>query len=173
MIHHRFLGFSGGRRVGECVAVFWLAGIFALLDGSYACASEDWVSGPALQRQLDSPVDILWSGTPLRHAVGNLSREYRVAVLIDRRVDPEQKVEMQFSAAPLRTVFNDLARRRGLGVSVLGDVVYLGPAAVDTRLRTLSALREEELRRLPAAPPESSAAPSRSAGTISPNRGPY
>ena len=52
---------------------------------------------------------------------------------------------------PLRAAFEKIARSRGLGVSLLGPVLFMGPPEAAARLRTLAALREEDVRRLPAA----------------------
>jgi len=59
--------------------------------GLAAAGSEspgDWLTGSRFEKQLAEPVDVFYSGTPLRQAVMSLSRTRRVAALIDRRVDP-------------------------------------------------------------------------------------
>ncbi len=113
-----------------------------------------WATGSALQDRLDSPVDILWAGNPLRHAIGNLLRSQRVAMLIDRRVDPDQKLDIRLKGVPLRSALQEVARSRGLGVSTLGPVLFLGPPEAASRLRTLSAMRAEDLQALPPAAAE-------------------
>jgi hypothetical protein len=120
-----------------------------------ACATDalgatDWATGTRLQKQLARPVGISWSGNPLRQALGGLSRAQHVAVLIDRRVDPGQEVDLQFDGLPLQEALREIARDRQLGVSLLGPVAYFGPPEVSSRLRTIAALRTEEIRRLPA-----------------------
>ncbi len=107
-----------------------------------------------MQKRLNSPLAILLLGNSLRQAVGKLSRLQGVAVLIDRRVDPDEKLDIQWDGVPLRAGLEEIARRRGLGVSLLGPVLYLGPRGAAARLRTLSALREEDVRRLPKAAAE-------------------
>jgi len=111
----------------------------------------NWATGSALQRQLAEPVDVLWVNNPLREAIGNLSRVRRVAVLIDRRVDPGQELNVSLKGVPLESALHKIARRRGLEVSRLGDVVYLGPAAASDRLRAVAEEFTEEIRRLPPA----------------------
>jgi hypothetical protein len=109
-----------------------------------------WLTGSALRSRLDEAVDIYWSDTPLRHAVETLSRSYRVAVLIDRRVDPGQRLNLKLSATPLRGALERITEGRGLGVSWLGPVAYLGPSRAASRIRTLAELRRGEIRGLPA-----------------------
>jgi hypothetical protein len=124
----------------------------ALLGASPADVSgaTNWLTGAPLQRQLTQPVGISWSGNPLRQALGGLSRTQRVAVLIDRRVDPGQKLELQLNDLPLEALLREIARTRQLGVSLLGSVVYFGPPRASSLLRTIAALRTEEIRGLPA-----------------------
>jgi hypothetical protein len=109
-----------------------------------------WLTGTSAHLQLGVVVaNVYWSDAPLRQAVISLSRIHRVAVLIDRRVDPDQRLELTITNVPLEGVFQRIAEARGLGIAVLGSVVYLGPPAPASRLRTLSALRHDELGKLP------------------------
>ena len=110
-----------------------------------------WLDGTALEQQLRTPVDVFWSGTPLRQAVVSLAHSRRAAVLIDRRVDPGQKLNLQSNGLPLEQVYREIAQSRQLGITWLGPVAYFGPPRATSRLRTLAELRREEVRRLPAA----------------------
>lgn len=120
-------------------------------DVAEAVGATGWVTGTGLQRRLSRPVNVVWSGNPLRKALHNLSRAQQVAMLIDRRVDPGRKLQLQLEGVPLETALKEIARSQGLGVSWLGPVAYFGPPAASTRLRTIAALRTEEIRRLPPA----------------------
>jgi len=124
-----------------------LAGLAAAADRP----STVWRSGAALQKQLAEPVDVFWSGTPLRQALGNLSHSQRVAVLIDRRTDPGQTLQIRRNGLSLDRVFQEIAESRGLGICWVGPVAYVGPTRATSRARTLVALRREEVGRLPAA----------------------
>ncbi len=100
-----------------------------------AAGHVNWLSGVALQRQLAEPEpEIFWAENPLRKAMTDLSRLRRVAILIDRRVDPGQKLDVSLQGVPLGTVLGEIARGRGLGVSRLSAVVYLGPLSAAERL---------------------------------------
>ncbi len=110
-----------------------------------------WHGGAALQKELARPVDLFWSGLPLRRAITDLSRTRRVGVLIDRRVDPGQELEMKVSGMPLEQVLREIADHRQLGLTWLGPVAYFGPPQATSRVRTLAELRREEARRLGAA----------------------
>jgi hypothetical protein len=130
--------------------VLWVAGAAGVCKAAAARETARWATGAELQKRLNSPVDITWAENPLRHAIGNLSRSQKVAALIDRRVDADQKLDVELEGVTLRAAFEEIARGRGLGVSLLGPVLFLGPPAAASRLRTVAALREEDVRRLPA-----------------------
>lgn len=120
------------------------------------CRAEEstWLTGAAFRRQLQEtagPTGPSWSGTPLREALNNLARARHVAVLLDRRVDPGQRLELNAEGRPLEEVFDAISRDRGLGVSIFEPVVYLGPPQAALRLRTLIAVRLEEVEQLPVA----------------------
>ncbi len=131
-----------GLRLVVAVTVAWQCA--ALYAGQV-----NWATGPALQKQLAEPVDIYWANNPLRQAIGNLSRTRRVAVLIDRRVDPGRELNVSLKGVPLESALRQIARPRGLDVSRLGDVFYLGPAADADRLNAVSTEFKEKIRRLP------------------------
>jgi hypothetical protein len=108
-----------------------------------------WLTGSALRRQLDAVETVYWSGTPLRDAITGFSRARRIAVLIDRRVDPGQSVELRLSGQPVEAVLGELAASLGIGVCWMGPVAYFGPVEATSRARTVAQLRREEIRRLP------------------------
>ncbi len=123
------------------------------LVGAFATASfgaTRWLTDADLYRQLTQPVDAVWSEMPLRDALRGLSRDQRVAILIDRRVDPGQKLKLELDGEPLRAAFLEIARDRKLGLSMFGPVAFFGPPEVSSRLRTIAALRREAVQKLPA-----------------------
>jgi hypothetical protein len=117
-----------------------------------ARGAADWATGARLQKQLGQRVGISWSGNPLRQAVNGLARAEPVAVLIDRRIDPGQEIDLELDDLPLEAALQEIARARQLGVSILGPVVYFGPRRASSLLRTIAALRTEEIGRLPPGP---------------------
>jgi hypothetical protein len=125
----------------------WFAA-FAISAGR-AGAGTQWATGPALEERLAKTVNITWEGNPLRQALTDLSRAQGVAVLIDRRVDPGRKLDLSLEQVRLGAALQDIARRQGLGVSRVGPVAYFGPPGVAARLRTVTALRTNDVGRLP------------------------
>jgi hypothetical protein len=141
-------GFKGVRSIAAALVSC------VLLGQSVAQAAGDvkWITGPELVKQrLAQPVNILWSSTPLRSALGSLARAQQVAILLDRRVDPGQKIDLTLKDAPLEAVLATIADRLGLGVARLGSVVYLGPPSTAKRLASAAATLQQATRRLPPA----------------------
>ncbi len=125
--------------------------IFALPRDSIRAADVVWLTGAKLQQQLTLPSSVSWTGAPLRKSLYALGEAQKVAVLLDRRIDPDQKLDLSIENDSLEIAFKKIAARGKLGYSQLGPVAYFGPPATAAKLRTLSALRKEEINKLPAA----------------------
>ena len=130
----------------------WALLCAAVLSGDgLACGAEArtaWLSGGALTLQLGARADVRWSTTPFRESLYGLSRSQRVAALLDRRVDPDQRVTLALHDKPLGEIFQEVAERHGLGQTLLGGTTYFGPPAAAARLRTAVELRRAEVRQL-------------------------
>jgi hypothetical protein len=114
-------------------------------------SSADWKTGPALARQLAAPLSITWASNPLRRAMSNLAASQEVAILLDRRLDPDRKLEFTADNLPLEQVLEQIAAKEQMGVSFVGPVVYFGPAATTRKLATLAVLRKEQAAAHPSA----------------------
>jgi hypothetical protein len=128
--------------------------IVASAEGGFAGPKPDtgWATGETLQARLDAVIPkVFWSSAPLRSVVRSLSTTQRIAILIDRRVDPEQPVDLSLDDITVRTLLEKIAEPRELGWTRIGSVIYLGPAETAAILRTLSALRHDDVAKLPAA----------------------
>ena len=119
--------------------------ITVLFTFTAASANEPvaWLTGEKLKSQLEQNVGATWEAIPLRRAITSLSRSQRVAILLDRRVDPDQKIDLSFTDVPLERRLKLIAGKLQIGVAQVGPVIYLGPAATAEKLRTLSALRND------------------------------
>jgi hypothetical protein len=122
-----------------------------VLAGGHAGAAEPvrWHTAEGVRRQLDQPLSLSWSGAPAREALLNLSRSQRVPIVLDRRVDPGQELELTLNDVSLRDALAQIAAKLHVGVGQAGPVMYLGPHAAAERLQTLVELRRHEINRLP------------------------
>jgi len=96
---------------------------------------------------LDRPISATWKGVGLRSILRRLSHEREIAILLDRRADPEQEIQIDTGEQSLRSAVDKIARLAHLAVTRVGNSLLLAPAAAASRLRTLVALRENELAR--------------------------
>jgi hypothetical protein len=110
--------------------------------------SVDWQTGAGLRQQLQATVGVTWSGNPLRRGLTNLSVSQRVAVLLDRRVDPDQTIDFSATNTPFEQLIHGVAAKLQLGVSRVGPVLYVGPPDTTKKLATLVELRKEDIRSL-------------------------
>ncbi len=129
-----------------CAALGLAAGLALAADGD---APTKWLTGEKFKAQLSQKVGVTWAGTPLRRALSSLARSQQVAILLDRRVDPEQKIELSFDDIALDSALKLIAAKKQIGLAVVGSVVYLGPAETAAKIRTLAALRKDEALHLP------------------------
>lgn len=113
-----------------------------------ASTSIEWMTGKKLDWALDQPVVATWQNAELRIATRALSEQRQVPIVFDRRLDPNRMFSLVTRSEPLRDVWPQLAGIVDGGVSITGQTVYLGPVSAAGKLRTLIALRQEEIQQL-------------------------
>jgi len=94
---------------------------------------------------LERPIAGNWKGVSLRSILRRLSREREVAILLDRRVDPDQTIDIDTGECSLRSAIHEIAATAHSAASQVGNCLEVAPPAAAGRLRTIIALREREL----------------------------
>jgi hypothetical protein len=94
---------------------------------------------------------IHWQDVPLRDAIQRLQRLFNESVFLDRRIDPTTRVTLATEASSVEDIMRRLAADNGWGVTRLGDVVYVGPAAAAARLTKMLPILKEAAAKLPRA----------------------
>ena len=90
--------------------------------------SPQWLSGKKLEQAAKrSPIFVNWQQVPLHSQLHALSRNLKIAILLDRRVDPSQLVDRQDRDLTFEQFLWSLAEKEPLGVCQVGDLYYLGP----------------------------------------------
>ncbi len=112
--------------------------------------AEEFLIGTPFHKVLDQSTGLTWSGDSLRNALQELSRSKKVAILLDRRIDPTQELKLSRANIPLRDLIAAIADSVGAGSTVVGNVVYVGPKPSAERLPLLIKLRGQELVQLAA-----------------------
>lgn len=107
------------------------------------------LKGAEFRRALREPIGpITWEEKPLRGALERLTEMQGVAIMLDRRIDPDQKVDFAGSSSSLESLLNMLAQRHGANVCPVGSVLYVGPGATVSVLPTLVAKQQTQARTL-------------------------
>lgn len=104
------------------------------------------LTGSKFHQQLEQQTSGSWTNVELRSLLNKLASERRVAILLDRRIDPTVKMQVDIVDQPLREGLHEIARMVHADVSVTENLVYFGPPSATGRLRTLIELRTAELR---------------------------
>ncbi len=104
-------------------------------------------AGAAFQLALQRSLSVSQGDSQLLDVLNSVAQDQAVAVLLDRRLDPEQLVGADLRRMRLRAFMENLAIQAEGGLSVVADTCYIGPASSIRKLRTLVALRDAELRR--------------------------
>lgn len=108
-------------------------------------------TGAELRARLELLTSISLTGSQIRSAAGAIARSGDVALVLDRRVDPELPIELNAVDRPLEVVWRRLVEVAGLGYTTVGPVVYVGPSTTARDLNTLAAVRRDEAERTPPA----------------------
>lgn len=108
----------------------------------------DWHTDTYLRDELDAPLVATWSNAPLRGLLHNLSQSKRVAIWLDRRIDPGKLIDYTPRDLPLRVALEQLSEKYYGGVSVVGSVVYIAPVRSAEKLATLAAIKRGEAQKI-------------------------
>ena len=100
-------------------------------------------------RALATPVTATWSGLPLRMAADRLSEIGGIAVVVDRRIDPDTLVSLQAEGDTLAAVLTRGANDAGAEAALYAGHVRLVPRGRGAALVATEKMRADELRRLP------------------------
>lgn len=128
---------------------FVVAVLVSVLADDAGAAAPSWLVGAELARQRQQPVTIAWDGVALRDGLADLAQAERVAILLDRRLDPGLLVSLSARRKALDELLAEVAQQAGGGAIWLGPVVYVGKPEAANRLRTLAALRAADVLTLP------------------------
>jgi hypothetical protein len=107
-------------------------------------------TGNAFRQALAGTVGISWEGTPLREALARLGETQGIAIVLDRRMDPDQMVEFATRGQTLESSLRQLAARLKAGMAIVDSTVYIGPESTAQRLATSAVMSHEAGQRLPA-----------------------
>jgi hypothetical protein len=110
-----------------------------------AIAPEQYLHGSEFTRELDKPLSVSREKAELRPLLERLSGERRIAIVLDRRIDPGLTIDAQLPPATVHASIDEIARRAGAIARVVGNTLMIGPDPNLGQLRTICVLRGLEL----------------------------
>lgn len=114
------------------------------------CPAQQPAPNVSLETRLEQPVTATWANLPFHEAMTSFATAQHLSIVIDRQIDRDAPFTLSLSADPLRVALQKIAERKQVAVSMLGPVVYFGPRRSAETLKTLAALRRDEIAKLPA-----------------------
>ena len=69
-----------------------------------------------------------WKGLPLHVAVEQLTNDLKLAIFLDRRIDPTTPIDVSVENQPVYGLLDQVAKSAKLDIAVIEYVVYLAPA---------------------------------------------
>lgn len=103
-----------------------------------------FVTGDAFWQRLDRVTGIFWTDVPLREGLLRFGRTHDVAVLLDRRCDPDREVTLTIRDRTLREVIATIAQSCGYEVAFVAPIIYVGPVGSAGRLEAIMAARRQD-----------------------------
>lgn len=109
-----------------------------------------WISDPAeLEQRLRAASRVTWSDTTLRDVLDSFSRTHRIALFLDRRVDPGQPVELDVDGVSVFETLQQVLDQCGLCSAWLDGICYIATAEDVGRLMYQRASLQTALRGMP------------------------
>ncbi len=133
----------------------WLLGLTCLL--SAPCGAQEaretnaapiqWRTGADLKKHLEVVTSVQWQDAELRSRLQNLAAVQRVAIFLDRRIDPQQKIDLSITGVKLDALLEQLAQQVNAATCPIDSVLYVGPPRTAAALWAVMRQRRKEVSR--------------------------
>lgn len=107
----------------------------------------DWLSGKSLARAKQLAISVRWREVPLRDRLIRLSQQQGIPVVVDRRIDPGQTLDLDIQQKTWDQVLWGVSEKLDLEVCQLDQFYYLAPAGSSLPIRVAYDRNKEQLRR--------------------------
>jgi len=124
------------------------------VSSAMAAPPAGFLTGNAFRKAIEQPISASWDNVDLRAIAQGIEATKHVSIVLDRRLDPTASRSAHAVDEPLKAFLERLAAESNALPSFIGNTAYLGPPETAGKLRTLAALRSQELFDKTAAIPE-------------------
>jgi hypothetical protein len=97
------------------------------------------------KKRLKKPLTFSWKYLELREVLKTVSDNFHISILLDRRIDPDQKLDGILKEISLKQGLESIAKSASAEIRVVANTVYIGPSRSADLLQELVRLRRAEL----------------------------
>ncbi len=128
----------------------WQLTLFSLLISSFAIHAQSQSARSTAPESGSKPIGVAvysihWQHLPVAAAASRLEELTGAIVMLDRRVDPTQRVDLELEDLSTVEIIAQLAANCALGDTRFERLYYIGPRPVADRLAALATLRRREV----------------------------
>ncbi len=106
-----------------------------------------WLSGKSLDRAKQLAISIRWKDVPLRDRMVELSQNQKIPLFIDRRIDPNQTLNLRIDQKTWDQTIWTVANELKLEICQLDEIYYVTPTTSSLPIRLAYDRNKEQLRR--------------------------
>ncbi|QDT27246.1 hypothetical protein Enr10x_25610 [Gimesia panareensis] len=103
------------------------------------------VTERSFRRALTQPISASWSNVEIRMILEKIEDTQQISLLLDRRIDPSTKLNIDLQNQTLEAGLQEIAAQLHARTTIVGSNVYMGPDQAVGTLKTLLALKHQEL----------------------------
>ncbi len=105
----------------------------------------DLKQGREFKKTLSSLISVSWKNRQLRDGIQSLSRHYGISIILDRRVNPNQLLNLNIKDTSLINVLKKTGETCRASLSILPGAIYIGPENVSSSLRSLIFVKQLQI----------------------------
>ena len=109
-------------------------------------AQQTVLANARFEQQLDTLISTHWD-LSLKNALNSIRETQRIAIFLDRRINPTQQIQLEVQDKTLSAVLQQIANQANAQTSYIRNVIYIGPVKTTHLLATVAAIHAEQHRR--------------------------
>ncbi|MBT3889011.1 MAG: hypothetical protein HN617_02140 [Planctomycetaceae bacterium] len=109
-------------------------------------AQQTVLANARFEQQLEVLISTRWD-LPLKDVLNSISETQRVAIFLDRRINPAQQIQLAIQGKTMSTALQQIANQANAQISHVRNVIYVGPKKTTHLLATVAAIHAEQHRR--------------------------
>jgi hypothetical protein len=109
-------------------------------------AEQTVLANARFEQQLEALISTRWD-LPLKDVLHSIRQTQRIAIFMDRRINPAQQIQLEVQDKTMRTTLQQIANQVNAQISHIRNVIYIGPKKTTHLLATVAAIHAEQHRR--------------------------